>query len=216
MLLRNLPNRMNDLYRQSMASLDPHLRNVLIVALRWLMCSSGQVAIDLIAEELEGRWEIAVEDDEADNGGIDDDDDDLDDYADSDSESEASGVVTKTASESTPFSRDVAKELRIARRDFLVFDGDCIDIQHNSIRDLILEEEERIKHEVEHCAGYKVRLQETIAFEAGPKEGNYKYKITSAIPIFSPLKVSARNLLTVCSYHLSDNIMKTEQSSLLA
>ena len=186
MLLRNLPNRMNDLYRQSMASLDPHLRNVLIVALRWLMCSSGQVAIDLIAEELEGRWEIAVEDDEADNGGIDDDDDDLDDYADSESESdsEVNSAGTRRAPESTPFSRDIAKELRIAGRDFLVFDGDCIDTQHNSIRDFILEEEERIKHEVEHCAECKSRLQATIAFEAGPKEGNCKYELTNSVPTF--------------------------------
>jgi hypothetical protein len=193
-LLRNLPNGMNDLYRQSMASLDPHLRNVLIVALRWLMCSSGQVAINLITEELEGRWENAVEDDEPGDDGI-DDDDDLDDYADSESESEASGAVTRRAQESTPFSRDISKELRIAGRDFLVFDGDYIDIQHNSIRDFILEEEERIKHEVEHCAECKSRLQETIAFEAGPKEGNCKYMFTSSIPIFSPPRLSTRKFV---------------------
>lgn len=185
-LLRNLPNGMNDLYRQSMASLDPHLRNLLIVALRWLMCSSGQIAINLIAEELEGRWENSVEDDQAGDDGIDDDDEDLDDYTDSDSESEfeASGAVTRRAPESTQFSCNVAKELRIAGRDFLVFDGDCIDTQHNSIRDFILEEEERIKYEVEHCVECKSRLQATIAFEAGPKEGNCKYEPTNSVSTF--------------------------------
>ena len=58
-LMGSLPSGMNALYRQSMMSLDPHLRRILIVALRWLMCSSGRISLDLIVDELECRWDAA-------------------------------------------------------------------------------------------------------------------------------------------------------------
>ncbi|KAF2464652.1 uncharacterized protein BDR25DRAFT_96086 [Lindgomyces ingoldianus] len=172
-LLDNLPSGMNALYRRSMASLDSHQRRVLIVALRWLMCSSGQVTLDLIADELECRWENVEEPEDL---GGDGEDEDASDYADFESDSEES-ILALVPRESTPFgqnwaTRDIEKDLKAAGREFLRFDGQFIEIQHNSIRDFVLAEEEAIKHEIERCGECRKRFQETIAYEAGPKEGN--------------------------------------------
>lgn len=174
-LIANFPSGMNDLYRRSMTSLDPHLRRILIVALRWLMCSSGRITLDLIADELECRWDT-VESSDEDLDEYMDDDDDNSDYADFETEPEG----TFNIDSGTPFvdnsthTRDIAKELRLAGRDFLIIDQDnFIDTQHNSIRDFILSEEEAIRHVEAKCEECKNRFRETIAFEAGPKAGNF-------------------------------------------
>jgi hypothetical protein len=193
-----------------MASLDPQLRKMLIVALRWLMCSSGQVTIDLIADELEGKWELQAQKED----GLEEylDEEEEEDYADFESDSESSLGVR----ESTPFAehwaqhRDITKDLRIAGRDFLVIEGTSLETQHNSIRDFIAEEEEAIKHEVERCSECRKRLQETIAYEAGPKEGNGMFLSSVNRPI--PCFCSAKEFLIAdfCSHYLPHDTSKAE------
>ena len=165
------------------------------------MCSSGQVTLELIADELEGKWEPIEDRDpklEGDSDG--EDDEDLAEFMSDDEEDndgEGSGyAVTRSNTEFVPIRRrtgyrdyreatpfvdqndllqDVANELRLAGRDFLVVDGQHIEIQHNSVRDFVLSEEEAIKPDEVQCPECRKRLKETYAYEAGPKEGNRKY-----------------------------------------
>ncbi|KAF2201436.1 hypothetical protein GQ43DRAFT_37744 [Delitschia confertaspora ATCC 74209] len=151
-LLDDLPNGMEDLYRRAMNSMDPHLRNILIIALRWLMCSTSQISLDLITDELEGRWDILDDTtDIAENS----DDDNTSDYADFASDCEGTdsevgdGPGSNVIGEHAQQGHDIVQELRLAGRDFLKFDDTIVALQHES------------------------RFQETIAYEAGPKLGQY-------------------------------------------
>jgi len=176
-LLENLPSGMNALYRRAMLSLDPHFRHILIVSLRWLMCSTGQVTLDLIVDELEARWNTSENMDCTINADLEDDDES--DYADFASDTDDTDDDDDSNREVIPYeevygaTRDVAKDLRVAGREFLKFDGPFLEMQHESVRDFIYTEEEAVEQEVERCPDCRKRFQETIAYEAGPKEGRY-------------------------------------------
>ena len=98
------------------------------------MCSSGEVTIDLIADELQARWESQIE--EEDEHTSDSDDEDSDDgYDDYESGSEDIDPRALQPRESTPFVedgnqyRDILRSLRVAGRDFLVINEDRLDTQ---------------------------------------------------------------------------------------
>lgn len=165
------------------------------------MCSSGQVTLELIADELEGKWEpIEDLDPKLDGESEGEDDEDLAEFMSDDEEEDDDGdgsgyVVARSNTDFAPIRRrtgfrdhreptpfvdqndllqDVANELRLAGRDFLVVDGQHIEIQHNSVRDFVLSEEEAIKPDEVQCPECRKRLKDTYAYEAGPKEGNRK------------------------------------------
>jgi hypothetical protein len=166
------------------------------------MCSSGQVTLELIADELEGKWEPIEQEAGVEQAGdaegeddddladfMSDDDDDMPEGQEAEEEGSEAGsdypppvnaVRGRRYREPTPFIdqndllQDVARELRLAGRDFLIIDGQYIEIQHNSVRDFVLSEEEAIKPDEVACLECRKRLKEMYCYEAGPKEGNRK------------------------------------------
>ena len=99
--MMEIPSGMNALYRQSMISPDTYSRKILIAALRWLMCSPGQVSLNLIAEELEHPWEDSMKSSDVDSEEDFVDEDHDSDLADFETDSECS-IQDRDGSDSMP------------------------------------------------------------------------------------------------------------------
>lgn len=121
---------MNRLYKQSLQSLPRDDQEMLIVALRWLICSKGKIDSVLITHELEPHYE--------DVGNLEDEDD-------FGYEDEIAGVPCGTSEESDGGSDEVERpsirKLENIGRDFLKFDSQAIDVQHQSVRDFVKNDE---------------------------------------------------------------------------
>ncbi|KAI9733140.1 MAG: hypothetical protein M1834_003687 [Cirrosporium novae-zelandiae] len=203
-LISHLPDGMNSLYRQTLQNLRKDDRDMLLVALRWLMCGEGKIDALWVADELDNLYKDS-ESDESDESDKDDDDEDedkkTDDKKDEDDEDGSDETEDDTDDSSlasdpttdpyysnhdisatrdgpggTPGTAngeeelDTIKDLRHIGRDFLKFDSNIILLQHDSIRDLIKEDQEIIGKEASRCDKCRERFNPTL--QAGPRYGH--------------------------------------------
>lgn len=62
-LMKRLPDGMNNLYEQKWQGLQEFDREILLIALRWLMCSEGKIETELVADDIEHCFEDLDTDD---------------------------------------------------------------------------------------------------------------------------------------------------------
>ena len=164
-LIRHLPEGMNNLYKQSLRSLPPDDREMLIVALRWLMCSEGKIDAVLVADELEPCYEN--------NDDSEDEDTVAHGYKTAD-------VRYESSEESDNGSNDTEREsieiLREIGRDFLKFDSSAIDVQYQSVRDFIINEEKALHLDPTLCRKCLERISQESTFQACPKHGHLSWQ----------------------------------------
>ncbi len=65
-LMDTFPDGMAGLYRQELRALDPELRHILLVALRWTVCGEGRISTEPVADELEKTFQNSDPSDEED------------------------------------------------------------------------------------------------------------------------------------------------------
>ncbi|KAM0805820.1 hypothetical protein BDR22DRAFT_187859 [Usnea florida] len=160
-LMKRLPDGMNDLYKQKLQSLGEDDREILLTALRWLMCSEGKVEIGLVADDIEHCYE--------------DDDSEYDETENSDNTSTPIRV-----SESKDFQdkktddeeRESMKILKAVGRDFLKFSSTgIIEVQHQSVRDFINSEGSLLR-DPRICPECVKRMNRDSIYQAAPKHGH--------------------------------------------
>lgn len=76
-LMKRLPDGMDNPYRQKLQGLQDFDREILLIALRWLMCSEGKIETELVADDIEHCFED-LDTYEADLGPEDNEDSDTD------------------------------------------------------------------------------------------------------------------------------------------
>lgn len=148
-LMNELPNSMNNLYRQAMQTLHTDDRDMLLVALRWLLCGEGKIDATLVADELENMYE---EDDTY--------------------EEEENIEDIETAEEYDESSRATIEDLKRIGREFLKFDSNIIGLQHNSVRDFIAADEKQMGRQNTRCPECADRFKQTSTYQASPKYGH--------------------------------------------
>ncbi|KAF7927080.1 hypothetical protein BELL_0979g00010 [Botrytis elliptica] len=161
-----LPDGLKNYYRQAFKGLDSETREILLIALRWLV----------VAEEFDRKWEV-----HEDNDGL----DDLSLVSDAKSLlSENSDLETTTMlqirAESIPVSRlkaptiaerQVIQLVENAGRKFLQFgSANSIELDHNSVRDYI-HEDENDRDTTTLCIRCRKEKNDMLVFEAGGKYG---------------------------------------------
>ena len=165
-LMRRLPGGMNDLYKQKLQRLEEDDREMLLTALRWLMCSEGRVEIALVADDIEHCYEDL---------GYDQDDLDHDENGDSNSSLRPFGVSASTDFQDKNIDdeeRESIKRLKVVGRDFLKFSSDIIEVQHQSVRDFINSEEESLPRDSRICPECVKRMLQDSIYQAAPKHGH--------------------------------------------
>ena len=180
-LMKRLPDGMNDLYKQKLQRLEEDDREMLLIALRWLMCSEGRIEIALVADDIERCYE---------DFGHDDDDPQYEDSEDSNSNSAVIGVSTGSEVQETGIDyrdRDSIKILKAVGRDFLKFSATVVDIQHKSVRDFVHSEEKLLPRDPRICPECIKRLNQDSTYQASPKYGHF----TMVENIFRKLKSSS-------------------------
>ena len=160
-LIRHLPDGMNNLYKQSLQTLPPDDREMLIVALRWLMCSEGKISAVLVADELEPCYEDSDYSEDEDNVAY--------GYKTTDVRYETSEESDKG---SDGRERESIGVLRGIGRDFLKFDSSAVDVQHQSVRDFIMNDEKALHLDPTLCRKCLERISQESTFQAGPKHGH--------------------------------------------
>ena len=167
-LMKRLPDGMNNLYKQKLQGLQEFDREILLIALRWLMCSEGQIETELVADDIEHCFE------------------DLDPYeadlAPEDSEDSDTDTVVATVVEISPgmeaqervaeYDRDSIKRLKEVGRDFVKFSSAVVDVQHQSVRDFINSEEMSQPRDPRICSECAKRMNHESAYQASPKNGH--------------------------------------------
>lgn len=186
-LMNELPNGMDSLYRQAMQALQVDDRQMLLVALRWLLCGKGEIDATLVADELEHTYEEEEEEDEYDEeesaGKI-----ETRDFASTNDPSvifppglstsaappiENSGGLLEFAEQYDERSRRTIDDLKRIGREFLKFDSNIIGLQHNSVRDFIIADEKHMPQSWStRCPECAVRFSQTSTHEASPKYGH--------------------------------------------
>ena len=164
-LMRRLPNGMNDLYKQKLQRLEEYDREMLLTALRWLMCSDGKVEIALVADDIEHRYEDL---------GYEQDDSESDENVDSNDLLGPSGVSVGMDYQDKNIDdeeRESIKRLRVVGRDFLKFSADIIEVQHQSVRDFVNSEGESLLRGSRICPECGRMNQDSI-YQAAPKHGH--------------------------------------------
>ncbi|XHG01919.1 hypothetical protein AWENTII_005288 [Aspergillus wentii] len=146
-LMGELPRGMNHLYRQSIEHLDADSREKLLVVLRWLTCGVGQMGLSPIFDELENVYD---EDEQSDAEDV-----SVDDMEDrKDRESEAINDLIKIG------------------RDFLKVGEGTVELQHNSIRGFIAEDEVHLDKQDLRCPDCADRFVKNSTVQAAPKYGH--------------------------------------------
>ncbi|KAL2012061.1 hypothetical protein VTN00DRAFT_4779 [Thermoascus crustaceus] len=136
-LMSDLPRGMNDLYRQTMQSLEPGHREMLLAALRWLMRGKGKTEVFPIADELE---HVYHEDEEW----------DVEDIADFLAEAVSEIDIADFGGYDEDFRETIDDLVRIGR-EFLGIGKKTAELQHNSIRDFIEEDEKLMQRQSLLC-----------------------------------------------------------------
>ena len=165
-LMRRLPDGMNDLYKQKLQRLEEDDREMLLTALRWLMCSEGKVEIALVADDIEHCYEDL---------GYDQDDSEYKENEDSDSSLGAFGVSAGMGCQdknNDNEERESIKRLKAVGRDFLKFSSDIIEVQHQSVRDFINSEEGSLYRDSRICPECVKRMNQDPIYQAAPKHGH--------------------------------------------
>ena len=165
-LIKRLPDGMNDLYKQKLQRLEEDDREMLLTALRWLMCSEGKVETALVADDIEHCYEDL---------GFDQDDSDYDENVDSKSSLGPLGVSAGMDFQDRNIDdeeRESIKRLKVVGRDFLKFSPDIIEVQHQSVRDFINSEEGFLLRDPKICPECVKRMDQDSIYQATPKHGH--------------------------------------------
>ena len=156
---------MNDLYKQKLQRLEEDDREMLLTALRWLMCSEGKVEIALVADDIEHCYE---------EPGYDQDDSEYDEIEDITNSFKPFGVSASTNIQDKNIDneeRESIKRLKVVGRDFLKFSSDIIEVQHQSVRDLINSEGSLLR-DSRICPECVKRMNQDSIYQAAPKHGH--------------------------------------------
>lgn len=165
-LLKRLPDGMNNLYRQKLQSLEEHDREMLLIALRWLMCSEGRIEVTLVADDVEHCYE---------DFGYDGDDLEYEDGEDSENNSAVIGVSTGVDPQEECIdheNRESIARLKTVGRDFLKFSSGFVDIQHKSVRDFVDSEKKPIALDSRVCPECLKRMNQDSTYQASPQYGH--------------------------------------------
>lgn len=165
-LIRRLPDGMNDLYKQKLQRLEEDDREMLLIALRWLMCSEGKIETALVADDIEHCYEDPVHDQ---------DDWEYDENVDSDTSLGAFEVSAITGFQDENIDndeRDSIKRLKAVGRDFLKFSSDIVEVRHQSVRDFINSEGSLLRNP-RICPECTKRVKQDLIYQAAPKYGHF-------------------------------------------
>ncbi|AEO66577.1 uncharacterized protein THITE_110529 [Thermothielavioides terrestris NRRL 8126] len=168
-LMDGLPDGLAVLYERELCALEPDKREILMVALRWLVCGEGPISLTLVADELEGTYlhdhpDPEAEDDETEGGNEGIEAGDL-------SNNHDRPEIQRVGDE----ERDSIEHLRSAGRNFLKIDDQGImTLQHTSVRDYVISRSENPTGDQQDalCARCQQRLRPLSTAEAGPKQGH--------------------------------------------
>ena len=164
-LIKRLPDGMNDLYKQKLQRLEEDDREILLTALRWLMCSEGKVEIALVADDIEHCYEEL---------GYDQDDSEYDENEYFTNSFKPFGVSASTNFQDKNIDneeRESIKRLKAVGRDFLNFSSDIIEVQHQSVRDFINSEGSLLR-DSRICPECVKRMNQDSIYQAAPKHGH--------------------------------------------
>ena len=164
-LIKRLPDGMNDLYKQKLQRLEEDDREMLLTALRWLMCSEDKVEIALVADDIEHCYE---------EPGYDQDDSEHDENEDSTNSFKPFGVSASTNFQDKNINdeeRESIKRLKTVGRDFLKFSSDIVEVQHQSVRDFINSEGSLLRVP-RICPECIKRVKQDLIYQAAPKHGH--------------------------------------------
>ena len=165
-LIRRLPDGMNDLYKQKMQRLEEDDREMLLTALRWLMCSEGKVETALVADDIEHCYEDL---------GYDQDDLEYKENEEADSSLVAFGVSAGMGFQDKNIDneeRESIRRLKAVGRDFLKFSSDIVEVQHQSVRDFINSVEGSLLRDSRICPECVKRMNQDSIYQAAPKHGH--------------------------------------------
>ncbi len=139
---------------------------MLLIALRWLMCSEDKIEINLVADDIEHCYEDL---------GLDEDDSRYEDNEESDNYPVDIGISTgvETQEEANDNEgRESIKRLKVVGRDFLKFSSTVVDVQHKSVRDFIHSEENPLPLDPGTCPECVKRMNQDSIYQASPKHGH--------------------------------------------
>ena len=158
-LMNRLPDGMNNLYRQKLQGLQEDDRKMLLSALRWLMCSEGEIDSALVADDIEKCFEDH-------------------EYSDTDAaiviDTRVSLGIEAQEGVTNHEDRDSIKRLKEVGRDFLKFSSDVVHIQHQSVRDFFDSEERPQPRDSRMCPACSKRMDQGSAYQASQKYGHLK------------------------------------------
>ena len=165
-LMKRLPDGMNDLYKQKLQRLEEYDREILLIALRWLMCSEGRIEINLVADDIEHCYEdLEYYEDESEHV----DNEESDDYP---IDIRISTAV-ETEEEAIDYKdRESIQRLKVVGRDFLKFSSTVVDVQHQSVRDFIHSEGKSLPRDPRTCPECIKRMDQDSVYQASPKHGH--------------------------------------------
>ncbi|KAK4033823.1 hypothetical protein C8A01DRAFT_49666 [Parachaetomium inaequale] len=169
-LMDQLPAGLTELYEQELRALEPAKREILMVALRWVVCGKAPISLDLIADELEGKYLNECSDSETEEDDMEDDNQEIEDFDISRGPSGGLALITRDEQE-----RDCIRHLKSAGRNFLRIDNSgIVTVQHTSVRDFIfLKSETAVNNRAEAlCASCQERFEPFSTAEAGLKQGH--------------------------------------------
>ncbi|KAF7863994.1 hypothetical protein EAF04_006959 [Stromatinia cepivora] len=176
LIASELPDGLKNYYRQAFKNSDSETREILMIALPWLVCAQSKVYIHLVAEEFDQKWEAH---------------EDADGFVELSLSSDAKsflsedgklGTTTKPRirAENIPVSnfepltiaeRQVIQLVKNAGRKFLQFgSANNIELDHNSVRDYI-HEDEKNSDTTTLCEKCRKENNDILVFEAGGKYG---------------------------------------------
>lgn len=184
-LMNELPNGMDSLYRQAMQVIQVDDRQMLLVALRWLLFGEGEIDATLSADELEHMYEEEDEFDEEEIAG----EIETRDFASTNDLSviflpdlstiatppvENSGGVLEIAEQYDEMSRATIDEPKRIDREFMKFDSHIIGLQQNSLRGFIVADEKHMHRSGSpRCSECAERFSQTSTYQAIPKYGHF-------------------------------------------
>ena len=165
-LMRRLPDGMNDFYMQKLQRLGQDDREILLTALRWLMCSEGEIQTELVADDIERCYEDSDYDEDR-------SEDESDEAFGSSSEAIRTSTGLEAQEEIVAYKdRESVKALKTVGRDFLKFSSAVVSIQHRSVRDFLKSQERSLPHHPNICPECAQRMNQESTYQASPKHGH--------------------------------------------
>lgn len=168
-LMKRLPDGMNNLYRQKWQELQEFDLGILLIALRWLMCSESTIETELVVDDIEHCFED-LDPYEADHGPEDNEDSDTDSAFASVIELSPDMEARERAIEYD--DRDSIKRLKEVGRHFVNFSSAIVDVQHKFVRDFINSEEMSQPQDPRIFLECAKRMNHESACQAFPKNGH--------------------------------------------